>query len=121
MRIYLAGKYDDDNIVKCLSNIRKGINMAAYLIGKGYNVYCPFLDYSLAFTLHGDRLSKEMYQRNSMAFVDVCDAVLVLSGWEASGGARREIERAKRLSIPVYYSYDELKRVHDIITQQEAP
>jgi hypothetical protein len=109
MRIYLAGKYDDTNVVNVLSNIRKGINMAAYLIRKGYDVYCPFLDYSLGMTGNGSFLTKADYQRNSMAFVEVCDALLILPGWETSGGVKREIERAKSLNIPVYFSYEDLK------------
>lgn len=108
MRIYIAGKYNDDNVINVLSNIRRGINMAAHLIKDGYDVYCPFLDYSLALTASGGSLTKEQFQRNSMAFVEVCDALLVLPGWETSGGTKREIERARSLNIPVYFDSQEL-------------
>lgn len=107
-RIYIAGKYNDNDVVKVLSNIRKGIDMAAWLIKNGYAVYCPFLDFQLAFTPSGNFLEKSDYQDNSMAWVDVSDALMILPGWETSGGTKREIARAKELGIPVFHSAPEL-------------
>lgn len=107
-RIYIAGKYDDRDIVSCLSNIRKGIEMASLLINEGHAVFCPFADFLYAFTENGPKLDKEKYQANSMAWVEVSDALLVLPGWETSGGTRREIERAKSLGIPVFFDVEEL-------------
>ncbi len=102
-RIYLAGKYSADNIMDILNNIKTGINAAAFLVKAGYNVFCPFLDFQMA--LSGYSLTKEEFQRNSMAWVEVSDAVFVLPGWETSGGAKREIERATELDIPVFYDF----------------
>lgn len=108
MRIYIAGKYNDSNIVDCLANIRRGIEMGALLVNGGYAVFCPFLDYQFAFTSHGSSLTKAQFQANSMAWVDVSDALLILPGWETSGGTKREIARAEELGIPVFYSLEEL-------------
>ncbi|MFA5160139.1 MAG: DUF1937 family protein [Candidatus Omnitrophota bacterium] len=100
-RLYLAGPYSADNVIDVLANIRRGIRAAAYLISKGYAVFCPFLDFQIALTTYGEELEKEDYQRNSMAWVEVCDVVVVLPGSEKSHGVKREIERAVTLGIPV--------------------
>ncbi len=107
-RIYIAGKYDDKDIVSCLSNIRKGLEMASLLMKKGYAVFCPFADFLYAFTSSGPYLSKNEFQDNSMAWVDVSDALLVLPGWETSGGTKREIARASDLGKPVFFTVEGL-------------
>lgn len=105
-RIYIAGKYNDTDIVKCLSNIRKGIDMAGKLMGMGFAVYCPFLDFQIGLTVNGSGFGKEVYQANSMAWVEVSNALLVLPGWETSGGTKREISRAQALGIPVFFDVE---------------
>lgn len=108
-RIYIAGKYSDDDIIGCLANIKKGIEMAGLLIRMGYAVYCPFLDFQIGLTKHGNDLEKGDYQANSMAWVDVSDALLILDNWETSGGTKREIARAESLGIPVFYSLADMR------------
>jgi len=111
MRVYVAGPYSADNVIDVLGNIRRGVALSAQLLAEGYAVFCPFLDFQLALTPYGAMLPKEAYQKNSMAWVDVSDAVLVLlPGWEKSGGVRREIERASELDIPVFYSLADLEK-----------
>lgn len=101
MKIYLAGKYSSDNILGVLDNIHNGIKKASKLIKAGHEVYCPFLDYQFHF--FDKTLTKEDYQRNSMAFVAWCDEIWVLPDSEKSGGTQREIARAKELGIRVKY------------------
>lgn len=108
-RIYIAGKYDDKDIVSCLSNIRRGIEMASLLMNEGYAVFCPFTDFLFSFTENGPKLDKAKYQANSMAWVDVSDAMILLPGWENSGGTKREIERASELGIPVFLTVEGLR------------
>jgi len=103
IRVYVAGKYSADNVIGVLTNIEAGMNEAAYLIGDGYAVYCPWLDHSLIFTAHGRHLDEIMLKDNAMAWLEVSDAVLVIPGWEKSKGTHAEIARAKELKIPVFY------------------
>ena len=110
MKIYVAGPYSADNVIDILGNIRRGIDLSARLLAAGYSIFCPFLDFQFALTIYGGALTKADYQRNSMAWVDVSDAVLVsLPGWEKSRGTEREIERATSLRIPVFYSVTDLE------------
>ena len=64
MRIYIAGKYSDDNILGCLDNIREGLKASAKALKEGYSVFCPFLDYQFHF--FEPELKVADYQRNSM-------------------------------------------------------
>lgn len=112
-RIYIAGPISSGrtgkaDILEALENIRSGIDTARQLILRGYVVFCPHLDFLLAFMSPFNRMTKEHYQANSLAWVDVSDAVFVLPGWETSGGTKREIERAQELGIPVFYTLAEL-------------
>jgi len=108
--VYLAGNFStsskggDANIMEVFENIRRGTNIAIHLLGTGkYAVYCPWLDFQLG--LLSD-LPKAAYQENSMEILERSDCVLVISGAGLNGGVDREIERAKELDIPVYYTLD---------------
>lgn len=108
-RIYIAGKYSADNIIDVLNNIRIGIRSSTEVFMRGYAVFCPWLDHQFAFHLReGEMINKSTYQAQSLAWLEVCDAMLALPGWESSGGTMREIARAKELNIPVFYSATEL-------------
>ena len=43
-----------------------------------------------------------------MKILQCCDAVFALPNWQDSSGAKEEIEEAKRLGKPIFYSLDEL-------------
>ncbi len=114
MKIYIAGPYSSDNVIGVLSNIRRGIEMSARLLDMGYSIFCPWLDFQFALTDFGRTITKEDYQRNSMAWLEVSEAVLVIGDWFNSEGVKKEIARAWELNIPVYYSLGEmLESQHD--------
>ena len=103
-RIYVAGKYDDTSVIGVLNNIKKGTSKCVEILKEGNAPFCPWLDFQ--FHWFGD-LSKEDYQRYSMAWLEVCDELYVLNNWRTSGGTKREIARAKELGIPITYEKDE--------------
>lgn len=108
-RIYVAGPYSADNVIDVLANINKGIEWGAILLSRGYAVFCPFLDHHFALTAYGAGISKTQFQANSMAWVEVSDAVFIIPGSRISGGVQREIDRANELNIPVFLSFEELR------------
>lgn len=107
-KVYVAGCYSADNVIQVLANIRQGINKSAEILNLGFAVFCPWLDFQLALSPYGSCLVKEDYQQNSLAWLEVSDAVFVLPNSEKSEGVKREIERAHELGIPVYHHIETL-------------
>lgn len=112
MRVYVAGLYSRNEFgeradtIETLQNIQRGISVSAKLMADGYDVFSPWLDHQFAF--YEPDMPKVRYQENSMAWLEVSDCVLVISGRGLSGGVDREIKRANELGIPVYYWDDNI-------------
>ena len=98
-RIYVAGSYNADNVIKVLDNIKAGTKVCVDLLKKGYVPFCPWLDYN--FHWYGD-LTIDDYYRYSIGWLEVSDCVVVMPNSEKSKGTQKEIERARKLKIPVY-------------------
>ena len=117
VRIYVAGLYSKNskgkkaNVIEVLENIRAGIFVCNRLLSLGYAVYCPWLDFQYGLT--GDfEVTEEQYKANSIAWLEVSDAMLVISGAGLWGGVDDEIKRAVVLDIPAYI--DEHKLIEEI-------
>ena len=109
LKVYLAGPYSSDNILKGLENIRTGQRMATKLLLHGLSPFCPWLDHQLFLQLReGETISLETIQAHSMAWLRASDAVLVLKGFEASRGTLAEIAVAYERDIPVFYNLTDL-------------
>ena len=103
-KIYIAGKYDDDNVVKVLCNIRLGIKTAIQALLDGYIPFCPFLDFNFVLLNGtGTELTQQHFRDYSMAWLPHCDEVWVMHNWKTSGGTKAEIAEAEKLGIPVKY------------------
>jgi hypothetical protein len=100
-RVFVAGKYNDTNVTNVLANMRKGINASIEVLKAGMAPYCPWLDFQWGLA---EELSAGEYKDVAMAWLSVCDAVVVLPGWETSEGTKAEIDCARELNIPIYYS-----------------
>ncbi|MBM3709886.1 MAG: DUF4406 domain-containing protein [Actinobacteria bacterium] len=108
-RVFIAGKYSDDNIIDVLNNIRTGIRAAVELMLLGYAPFCPFLDYQFQFMLReNENLKVEDYYNYSLTWLEISDIVYILPNSENSTGTQKEIKRAKELNIPIIYRLDEL-------------
>ena len=112
-RIYVAGSitpYPSEHpVFGFLSNIARGIRASLDLLLKGYSPFCPFLDFQYWFFLRNDEtITEKMIKELSMTWLEVCDAVLVLSKYRKSQGTLAEIAKARELKIPVFYSLDDL-------------
>jgi len=107
MRVYVAGKYSDSNIITSLNNIHDGIKVSVEVLKLGHACFCPWLDYQFQF--FDKTLVIEDYYRYSMAWLEVSDCILVLPNSENSRGTQVEIERAKELGIPIYHSITALE------------
>ena len=112
IKVYIAGalsskedKGRDPSQVVCdyLQNVHRMCKIAGEVRKAGFTPYVPALDLLLGI-VNGDWVEED-YKGEGLEFMEVCDAVLVIS---FSWGVRKEVEEAKRLFIPVYYSLKEL-------------
>jgi nucleoside 2-deoxyribosyltransferase len=101
-RIYVAGPYSADNVIDVLKNIGKGKHFSAQVFKMGMAPFCPWADDIYCQILWGEDLSVKQFQKASMAWVEVCDAMLLVPGWENSKGTKAEIKHANKLGIPVF-------------------
>ena len=113
IRVYVAGKYSDDNVLDVLGNISKGIKICKDLFLMGYAPFCPWLDHQYVLQMNNDEreaLTVKMFHDYSLAWLDASDCMLVLpERIENSNGVQAEIKRALEISIPVFYSLNDME------------
>lgn len=107
-KVYVAGKYSADNIIDCLKNIGKGKKACAELFHDGLFPFCPWHDASYVEDACDAHIDKSLFYKASLAWLEVSDAVYVISGRYDGGGVDKEIKRAKELNIPVFHDYHAL-------------
>ena len=111
IRVYVAGSMSSPNPIQFLENLRRGMRVSTEVLLAGYAVFSPFIDYSLFFQLRdGECIPIDVIQGNSLAWLEVSDACLLVHGWENSKGTIKEIAHADGLGIPVYYSLEGLQQ-----------
>jgi len=118
MRVYVAGKISDNNIIDCLKNIRNGINESVKVLLHGMYPFSPFIDFQFTLNLKdNEEIKLQDYYDYSMAWLEVSDVVYVQGdNYRESKGTMAEIKRAEGLNIPIVYSFEELlkyKESHD--------
>jgi len=105
-RVYVAGAYSADNVLAVQANIRRGMQLAYEVLQAGLGPFAPWLDFTYGY--FGD-ISLDRYYAYSIAWLEVADALLVVpEGAEQSRGTQAEIEHAKQLGIPIFWSLDDL-------------
>ena len=108
-RIYIAGPLTGLPI-EYLRNCKMMERAAATLIVLGYAPFVPSLDREIFLALDGEEeITVEMIKNYSMTWLKMCDAVLLMPGWERSKGTLAEIEEAKRRKIPIYDTINDLQ------------
>lgn len=102
-RIYIAGRYDDTNVISVLHNIRDGIELAVKVLREGDLPFCPFLDF--LFILIGDsrELRQQHFRDYSLEWLKCCDEIWLLPSWVNSKGCQVELALAKELGLVVKY------------------
>jgi len=101
MLIYIAGLYTRGDIDTNIAAARKA---AIEVWELGHWALTPHLN-----TAHFERdckASYEDYMQGDLRMLSGCDAILMLTNWEHSVGARREHDLAQSLEMPIYYYPD---------------
>ena len=102
--VYLASPYTASDPAVRQARFESVCRAAAQLIRQGLTVFSP-ISHSHAICQHGVPLDWQFWQQHDMAFLSVCDEVMVLKldGWELSVGVQAEIAAAKALGKPVSF------------------
>lgn len=112
MRVYIAGALSSKEnsnrnpskiVTDYLQNVSAMCRTASIVRRMGWYPYVPALDFVLGMV--DGFWEEEDYRGIGMSFLEVCDAVLVIS---ESYGVTKEVERATELGIPVYHTIQEL-------------
>ena len=107
-RVYLAGAYSADNVIDVLKNIGIGEFYAAQIFKKGYYPFVPWCDRIFVQLNFDVDFNVEMFYKYSMAYLEVCELMFLVPGWEKSKGTLKEIERVKELGIRIVTNLEDL-------------
>lgn len=116
IRLYVAGKYNDTDVLKVLDNMRLGIDTCTELMELGFAPWCPWLDYH--YRLRSGNVTMEQYKASGLAWVEGSQAMLMLPNYRNSGGALAEKALAEQIGIPVF---ENIQSLLQWAKQYEAP
>lgn len=102
MRIYISGPIRAASIALEKANVDRARDVAADLIIIGHTPFCPHT-HTEGFGRLYPAITYEDYMRMDLQWLDLCDGILMLPGWQQSQGARIEHKRAGRLGLPIWY------------------
>jgi len=100
IKVYIASPYTKGDVAV---NVKKQLDVANELIINGFAPFAPLYSH---FQHMAHPRPYEDWIRLDLEWVKVCDCVLRLEG--ESTGADGEVDLAKKLNIPVFYSLNEL-------------
>jgi len=108
LKVYVAGDYSADNVIDVLKNIGRGESFCTMLFKMGFAPYSPWSDAVYAKNLWYQEPSKQEFYDASLAWLEVSDAMLIISGQGKGGGVDAEIAFAKERNIPIFNNTDDL-------------
>ena len=91
--------YDLDHGIR--HNINEASRYALMAARKGWAPFTPHKN--TADFQHVRDLQYPFWMEVCLEFLERSDAILMIPGWERSGGAVRELERAAKVGIPIYF------------------
>lgn len=103
--IFIAGPYFGDGKVETIeNNIRQAEKYQIALANKQIGFFCAHNHTEHFSTKKGATAPEDFYYALDLEFLKrAADAVLAIPGWESSLGAKREIEWARKNSLPVFF------------------
>ena len=99
LRVYIAGPYTHFDVAV---NVRAAVLAGVEIMKAGH---LPFIPHLYHFAHFLEPQSYDAWLRLDLRWLEACHGVLRLHGY--SPGADREVEKAKVLGLPVYYSIPE--------------
>lgn len=105
MIVYIAGPLSATVERTAEENVRSAVGVYLALSREGVTAFCPHLT---ALAEGAFDVPYERWMEHDFAFLERCDVVLMIEGWEQSPGARREHDLAKALGKRIIYDVEEL-------------
>ena len=112
--IYVAGQYFPSTKMhgekagimhwQMHTNIEKARAVGAECVCRGWY---PLIPHTNTAWMSGLQQHEWWYEATN-EMLKVCDAIIMIEGWEESHGAQLEHDEAQRMGINVYYSVDEI-------------
>lgn len=110
--IYVAGPYTANSQEEINRNIERADETGKQLVMKGHY---PFIPHKQTAQWEKDeRLTYEHFIALDLAWIEVCDAIIMIGDWKNSNGAREEYYYAIRCGLTVYHSIDEVPIVSEV-------
>ena len=103
--VYIAGPFRAPNLWEQEQNIRRAEGLALQVWRSGAAALCPHTNTRFFQGAAPD----EVWLEGDLAMLELCDAVLLVAGWEDSSGARVEVARAEANNVPVFQTLEELR------------
>jgi hypothetical protein len=101
-RLYVAAPYSNERPDVVVLNVLTAIEAGDDLANAGHDVFIPHLNH---YWHQKYPHEYDFWMKQDDAWLEVCDALVRVGGH--SKGADAEVERAKELDIPVFYSVKE--------------
>ncbi len=100
MRVYIAGPYtpNDGKEETRLANIHAASETAKLLLKLGHIPFCP----QTMTAGWEDICTYDDFLRMDLEWLRMCDAIVLLPGWQTSRGARMEHEEAQRQGLVIW-------------------
>ena len=95
-----------------VNNVYKMLQVAGEVRGLGAATYVPCQDVLTSFATGG--LSHEEYYAHDLVWLEHCDALILVPGWEVSKGVEGEIKRAQELNIPIFETIEDLEEFLEV-------
>ena len=99
--IYVAGRYRGQTHSEQAENILHAQRVAIRLWELGWICFTPHLN-TANFNWFSN-LPDEVWLNGGLKFLEFCEAIIMLKGFETSQGAKRELEVALEKGLKVYY------------------
>ena len=101
---YLCSPYSHSDPAVREQRFEAACRATAELIRQGKSIFAP-IPYSHVLCSYGLPLDWQFWQRIDLAFLAICDEVIVLKlrGWQRSVGVQAEIAAARALGKPVTF------------------
>ena len=99
--VYVAGRFRGPTAWDIEKNVRAAEEVALAVAQAGAMPLCPHANTRF----FSGQLDDDFWLTGTLALLARCDAVVLVPGWEASTGARGEVEHAEAHGIPVLYDW----------------